>query len=298
VLADPVPHVAPAAARGGDDRPRGGRPSHTTVNQDLMVLAHDGAIVYLGDDGSLTANTGDTAASGAVVIDSVSSTLETGQSTVNGARTATGVVRTPTDAVVNEFAPHLGNRAVAISGYENHSVNVAGDDQIVTYDDSNVFVDRDGMIHSNTGDTDSSGLNAMEVIRSFVRSGDSADAPPGEDPEDPEDPEEPDDEAAVALATASRGTGSGGSGSGGSASVTDDDGGTAANGRDPLVIGGDGYDDLGIRSSGNRNIVTYDDSNVVVGGTGDVASQIGDSDTAGAVVMRIVDSHVEAGDAF
>jgi hypothetical protein len=84
----------------------------------------------------------------------------------------------------------------------------------------------------------------------------------------------------------------------GSASVTDDDGGTAANGRDPLVIGGDGYDDLGIRSSGNRNIVTYDDSNVVVGGTGNVASQIGDADTAGAVVMRIVDSHVEAGNAF
>jgi hypothetical protein len=49
---------------------------------------------------------------------------------------------------------------------------------------------------------------------------------------------------------------------------------------------------------GNRNIVTYDDSNVVVGGTGNVASQIGDADTAGAVVMRIVDSHVEAGNAF
>ena len=148
--------AATTARRGG------GRPSYTTVNQDLMVLAHDGAIVYLGDDGSLTANTGDTAASGAVVIDSVDSTLETGQSTVSGARAATGVVRTPTDAVVNEFAPHLGDRAVAISGYENHSVNVAGDDQIVTYDDSNVFVDRDGMILSNTGDTDSSGLNAME----------------------------------------------------------------------------------------------------------------------------------------
>ena len=67
---------------------------------------------------------------------------------------------------------------------------------------------------------------------------------------------------------------------------------------DPLVIGGDGYDDLGIRSSGNRNIVTYDDSNVVVGGTGSAMSQIGDADTGGAVVMSIIDSHVEAGNAY
>jgi len=297
VVADPVPHadpvhVAPAAAQGGD-RPHGGgggRPSSVTVNQDLMVLAHDGAIVYLGDDGSLTANTGDTAASGAVVIDSVDSTLETGQSTVTGGRAATGVVRTPTDAVVNEFAPHLGDRAVAISGYENHSVNVAGDDQIVTYDDSNVFVDRDGEIVSNTGDTDSSGLNALGVIRSFVRSGDSADAPPGEEPEEPEDPEE---ELAPVAALAA-----GGRAAQGSAAVTDDDGGTSADGHNPLVVGGDGYDDLGIRSSGNRNIVTYDDSNVVVGGTGGAMSQIGDADTGGAVVMSIIDSHVEAGNAY
>ncbi len=43
------------------------------------------------------------------------------------------------------------------------------------------------------------------------------------------------------------------------------------------------------------NIVTYDDSNVVIGGTGDVNAQIGDSDTGGAVVIGVHDSDVEAG---
>jgi hypothetical protein len=128
------------------------------------------------------------------------------------------------------------------------------------------------------------------VIRSFVRSGDSADAPPGEEPEEPEDPEE---ELAPVAALAA-----GGRAAQGSAAVTDDDGGTSADGHNPLVVGGDGYDDLGIRSSGNRNIVTYDDSNVVVGGTGGAMSQIGDADTGGAVVMSIIDSHVEAGNAY
>ena len=66
-------------------------------------------------------------------------------------------------------------RSIAVSGFEDHSVSVIGDDQIVTYDDSNVFVARNGQINANTGDTDSSGLNAVDVIGSRVRSGNSGD---------------------------------------------------------------------------------------------------------------------------
>ena len=57
--------------------------------------------------------------------------------------------------------------------------------------------------------------------------------------------------------------------------------------RYPVVVGADGYEDVSIRSRGNRNLVTYDDSNLVVGGTGDGNAQIGDSDTGGAVVMGV-----------
>jgi hypothetical protein len=42
-------------------------------------------------------------------------------------------------------------------------------------------------------------------------------------------------------------------------------------------------DNLGIDAQGERNVVTYDDSNVVVGGAGDVNAPIGDSDTSAAV---------------
>ena len=42
-------------------------------------------------------------------------------------------------------------------------------------------------------------------------------------------------------------------------------------------------------------LVTYDDSNLVIGGTGKVNAQIGDSDSGGAVVMGTANSDVEAG---
>ena len=40
-----------------------------------------------------------------------------------------------------------------------------------------------------------------------------------------------------------------------------------------------------MRAEGEDKIVSYDDSNVVIGGTGDVNAQIGDSDTGGTVAM-------------
>ncbi|HEY2672608.1 MAG TPA: hypothetical protein VGJ07_19825 [Rugosimonospora sp.] len=389
------------------------------------VIARNGAIVFIGDNGVLKANTGDTSSSGAVVIDSSDSDIASGGSStapeagLTASRTAptasqarltashtaptasqarltashpgpaasevnltafsskasTGVSGTaPTDASgtartdvsrpasgspakvsggapqpsggtggkpgsgsasQSDLAPNLGNRAVGISGYENHSVNIAGDDQIATYDDSNVFIDREGKLNANTGDTDSSGLNAVDVTGSVARSGDSSDdgsadgaddatatdasqsaatqasaqaaqsqeAQQSQETQEPEEsPQAQDSEDATAATTAADPASSSRfapaslkGNANGTASSVDPDASTSATGRNPLVIGGDGYDDLSIRSSGNRNVVSYDDSNVVIGGRGDVNAQIGDSDTGGAVVMGIHGSHVEAG---
>ena len=62
-----------------------------------------------------------------------------------------------------------------------------------------------------------------------------------------------------------------------------------------LTVGGDGIDDLSERVDGNCNVSTYDDSNVVIGGSGAVNAQIGDSDTGGTVTMDTVDSIVSGG---
>ena len=83
-----------------------------------------------------------------------------------------------------------------------------------------------------------------------------------------------------------------------SASVSgdeDDGAGTTAGGDEAVVIGGDGYDDLSVDVTGVGHVVSYDDSNVVIGGEGRVNAQIGDSDTSGAVVMGVTDSTIQAG---
>ena len=76
----------------------------------------------------------------------------------------------------------------------------------------------------------------------------------------------------------------------------DDDAGTTAGGDEAMVIGGDGYDDLSVDVTGVGHVVSYDDSNVVIGGEGRVNAQIGDSDTSGAVVMGVTNSIIQAGD--
>src|SRR6185436_2124007 len=63
------------------------------------------------------------------------------------------------------------------------------------------------------------------------------------------------------------------------ASVADINGVSTASGQDSLVIGGDGMDDNGVAVRGDRNVVSYDDGNVAIGGTGNVNVQIGASDT-------------------
>lgn len=178
-------------------------------------------------------------------------------------------------------------QGTAISGYEDHSVRVAGEDHMAVYDDSNLFVNRNGQLNANTGDTDSTGLNAVDVSGSSVGSGNHTE---GDELEDER-------EAASArwAGQPATSTGTQPRSNGPASSTVTDEGESRANGGSGLTIGADGYDDLGIDVEGKRNIATYDDSNVVVGGTGDVNAQIGDSDTSGAVVMGIDDSDVRSG---
>ena len=355
-----------------------------------QVLAADGAIVYIGENGRLTANTGPTASSGVVALGVRRSTLRSGRSsnpapapvaddTVDTGTPAPGLPPTsdddqsddsdtlsddlsgfwrhaplvedsddgdnpaPTDQVDSNDvqSPHANQsflsllpppgqdgRSIALSGFEDHSVSVLGNDQIVTYDDSNVFVNRNGTINANTGDTDSSGLNAVDVIDSLVRAGNSGDGEGNDDEAEEEEevaspaprlrrprriqaaaapatraphataPSTPssDDEDEAGNDEAAEDAGFlADLASAGPLSTVTDEGASAATGPNNLVVGADGFDDVSIRSQGDRNVVSYDDSNVVVGGTGKVNAQIGDSDTGGAVVMGIRRSDVRAG---
>jgi hypothetical protein len=363
VVAIPVP-VGPAVAPGTAAAPA---PPRVSINGNHIVIASDGSVVFVGDDGKLNANTGPTSASGTVAIDTAGSQVQSGSSggtasgsyggasggTASGASGASGatagVASGGTTAALSGSSDVTGEggakvtlittsggtaathsngsldsvlsgtgsdgRSVAIAGFEDHSVSVIGDDHLITYDDSNVFIDRDGQVNANTGDTDSSGLNVVDAVGSVVRSGNSGDGEGNDDEEEEDEAEDPvglptdsdpddsvpddgetDDESDIAGASslmaslpATQST------SDGSAMVDDEDVTTSASGFNPFVIGADGFDDVSIRVNGNRDIVTYDDSNVVIGGTGGVNAQIGDSDTAGAVVMGVRNSYIQAG---
>jgi hypothetical protein len=79
--------------------------------------------------------------------------------------------------------------------------------------------------------------------------------------------------------------------------VHTDDGTTLASGADALVIGADGYDDDDNRAAGEGIIIVRDDGNVVLGGTGDVNGQIGDSEQ-GAVIMDVDHTYIKGGGAY
>lgn len=299
-----------------------------SVDGDNVVVAQDGSIVQVGDNGNLNGNTGDASQGGSIGVDVQDSILATGGSDpatygqpsasdtsaassgalattsvaewswtgVSGLDTPTSSPQAPHGAYVN---PTVSMSADAdIAGYEDHSINVSGSRNIVTYDDSNVFIDRDGQINANTGDTDSSGLNAVDTERSVVMSGSHCDdgcddesviaaqhghvdEADGGDDDDEEDGESDDGDVSDAVETRE-----------------DADSGHESDVVHPghgLIIGGDGYDDLAIRLVGNDNVLTYDDGNVVIGGSGDVNAQIGDSDTGGTVAMGTHDSLVRGG---
>ena len=257
-------------------------------------------------------------------------------------RSSTGAAGAPdaNKSFLGTFPPAGKSKGmgVAISGFEDHSVSVNGNNQIVTYDDSNVFIDRNGEINANTGDTDSSGLNVVDVAESWIRSGNSGDAGGTGDKADEQrarrtapqaipsvgetvqgqliedvnpslggriilgfaaipDPaagmvalepgaEEGGEEPGLRLPELQKGQ---------SFAIVVGEGAPAAIGSSTFVIGDDGYDDVAIRSSGDRNIITYDDSNLVIGGTGKVNAEIGDSDTGGTIAMGVRNSIVEGG---
>ncbi|MFC6933340.1 hypothetical protein ACFQHO_25355 [Actinomadura yumaensis] len=180
-------------------------------------------------------------------------------------------------------------QGTAISGYEDHSANVSGEGQVAVYDDSNLFVERNGQVNANTGDTDSSGLNAVDVSGSKVRSGDHTEDGERDGGEERTWPRN----TPAGQTTAPNGAQSGPPQQG--TGIVTDEGQSSAAGKSAFTIGADGYDDLGTELQGKRNVVLYDDSNAVLGGNGKVNAQIGDSDTSGAVVMDIHDSAVQAG---
>ena len=292
-----------------------------------IVIAYGNSVAYAGDHGALTANTGNVASSGAIALDVADSSVATGTSVSPQTPMGDLGLQSPLqagssfDAGLNP-ARSVAGRGVAISGYEDHSLDVSGLGHVVTYDDSNVFIARNGQINANTGDTDSAGLNVIDATGSVVRSGNqNEDA--GEDDEDSDsDSEAPIEvtgfeassdsdsdsdtgtatgtgtDSAAPLAVAPTGTPVAILTPRATAGVSgdeDDDAGTTAGGDEAVVIGGDGYDDLSLDVTGVGHVVSYDDSNVVIGGEGRVNAQIGDSDTSGAVVMGVTNSVIRAG---
>jgi hypothetical protein len=86
-------------------------------------------------------------------------------------------------------------------------------------------------------------------------------------------------------------------GGGAATAIHTDEGTTLASGQEAFVIGGDGYDDDDNRVTGEDIVVTRDDGNVVLGGTGDVNAQIGDSEQ-GAVIMDVTRTYIQGGGAY
>jgi len=225
--------------------------------------------------------------------------------------------------LINPLALIALDRTVDIAGFEDHSINLSGRRQFVVYDDSNLFVNRDGKINSNTGDTDSAGLNAVDTLRSTVSSGPHCDdgcddesiisaehghfdeADGGDDDDEDDEEAEDDDEGEESDRRLPSGVPAAVLRTSRLASATDarETREEADSGEEPLFpiapggmeIGGDGWDDVSVRLNGEDNVIVYDDSNVVFGGRGLVNAQIGDSDTGGTVTMGTVDSTVRGG---
>jgi hypothetical protein len=287
----------------------------TTVTSWNVVVASDGSVVLVGSGGRLVANTGAASQGATVALESDASTIETGDvaaglparapaATGTSARLAAplpaqlpagtqpGTAPAPRGPLSTTAAPGLGGLTSwqQVADYEDHSVHVVGHGQIVTNDDSNAFIDRVGQVNSNTGDTDSSAINALDVTDSRIRSGSSAGIPdePGEDELGQDDapaeqtpppaqaplPAQPPTVTAPAVTTPA---------------VT-----TPAEQPDADAAGAEIHD-KSVHSTGTGNAVTQDDSSLVLGGTGHVNAQAGDSDTAGVVAMGVHGSELQSG---
>jgi hypothetical protein len=84
---------------------------------------------------------------------------------------------------------------------------------------------------------------------------------------------------------------------GNATAVHTDEGTTLASGSDAIVIGADGYDDDDNRAVGENIVITRDDGNVVIGGTGNVNAQIGDAEQ-GVLVMDVDRTFIQGGGAY
>ncbi len=264
------------------------------ANGNHIVIANNGAVVSVGDNTVLTANTGDAGASGVIALDVDGSAVTSGTSEVSGwtggstgppPGSPTGTQGSVSTSATSSDPAGGGpaTRAVAIAGYQDRTIEVVGNGNLLTKEDSNLFYQRAGHLNGNTGDTDSSGLNVVDATGSLVRSGNSG-APPAPAPVDQASTGP--SPAAVAAAPAPGAA---------SASVAGPNGTATATGADSLAIGGPGVVDTSMQVQGDRNVTTSDDGNVTVGGVGDVNAQVGDSDTSGAVVMDVTGSQITTG---
>ncbi len=181
-----------------------------------------------------------------------------------------------------------GTRAVAIAGYQDRTLEVVGNGNLLTRDDSNIFYHRIGHLNGNTGDTDTSGLNVVDATGSLIRSGNSG-IPPAP---------APGDQASVGSSAPPVGAPAAAPAPGAATASVAPNGTATATGADSLAIGGPGVVDTSIQVHGSGNVATSDDGNVTVGGVGDVNAQVGDSDTSGAVVMDVTGSEITTGNSM
>ena len=199
----------PVSTSTNPSRTSQGEGPYIIANGDHIVIASNGSIVSVGDNTVVKGNTGDAVASGTIAIDVDHSELASGDSTLRAAIPAAlrgpGATNSPTRTVDEHgVLPRITaaaepfsleswqltggsagaptGRAIGIAGYENHALDIAGSDNVVTYDDSNVFLHRIGRLNGNTGDTDTSGLNVVDATGSTVRSGDSGNSDESSDP--------------------------------------------------------------------------------------------------------------------
>jgi hypothetical protein len=263
------------------------------ANGDHIVIANNGSIVSVGDNTVLTANTGDAGASGVIALDVVDSAVTSGTSSVSGQTggspeppgSPTGTEGSGSTSATSS-APAgggTGTRAVAIAGYQDMTIAVVGNDNLLTKEDSNLFYQRAGHLNGNTGDTDTSGLNVVDATGSLIRSGTSGAQL---------DPAPVDQASAGSVPPA---VGAAPAPGVASASVAGPNGTATATGADSLAIGGPGVVDTSMQVYGERNVTTSDDGNVTVGGVGDMNAQVGDSQTSGAVVMDVTGSEITTG---
>jgi hypothetical protein len=252
------------------------------AGRDIMVTADD-SNVFRDRDGKINGNTGDTDASGLNVVDATDSVIQGSESADEAPWQTRAAMRV--------------DLAGAESDSEEPEEDEAEDAEAPPSDDA------PSQASPSTGPTQPTTTTRPRPARAAaVATAVVAPAPaPGDDDEDADEADPGDtgdegdegDEGAdfpyhewVASVRRNRAT-----------AINTDDGTTLASGADALVIGSDGYDDDDVRAAGSNIIITRDDGNVVLGGTGKVNAQIGDSEQ-GAVIMDVRRTRIKGGGAY